>query len=65
MSRRNVAWLVVVIGVGVLVWIMAGLVWGLLAAAVTLICSELIERARRKSGARHTARPGVRHSPTR
>ena len=48
MSKRNVVWLVVVIGVGVLVWITAGLLWGVLAAAVTLIGSELIERARRK-----------------
>jgi Flp pilus assembly protein TadB len=48
MSKRNVAWLVVMIGVGVLVWITAGLLWGLLAAAVTLIGSELIERTRRK-----------------
>ncbi len=48
MSKRNVAWLSVTLGVGVLVWITAGFVWGLLAAVATLIASEIFERARRK-----------------
>ena len=48
MSKRNVAWLLVTVGVGVLVWITGGLVWGLLAAAATVFASELFERARRK-----------------
>ena len=61
MSKRNVAWLVAVIGVGVLVWITAGLLWGVLAAVVTLIGSELIERARRK---RLRAARGVTDRPS-
>jgi Flp pilus assembly protein TadB len=48
MSKRNVAWLVVVVAVGVLVWMVSSIVWGALAAAATLAASEVVERARRK-----------------
>ena len=48
MSKRNLAWLAVVIVAGVAVWIMVGILWGLLAAGVTLVASELIERTRRR-----------------
>jgi hypothetical protein len=48
MSKRNVAWLIAVVAVGAVVWITAGVLWGLLAAAVTLAASELLERSRRK-----------------
>jgi hypothetical protein len=61
MSKRNVAWLIVVVGVGVLVGINAGVLWGIFAAAVALTCSEMIERARRK---RRRAARGVTGSPS-
>ena len=48
MSKRNVAWLVAVVAVGVLVWTVSSIVWGVLAAAATLAASEVVERARRK-----------------
>jgi len=48
MSKRNVAWLVVVVAVGVLVWVVSSIVWGVLAAAATLAVSEVAERARRR-----------------
>jgi hypothetical protein len=48
MSKRNIAWLVAVIVAGVVVWIAAGILWGLLAAVITLVASETIERAQRK-----------------
>jgi hypothetical protein len=47
-SNRNIAWLIVVVGVGVLVGITTGWLWGVLAAVATLVVSESIERRRRK-----------------
>ncbi|MEO6651829.1 MAG: hypothetical protein ABIP17_04135 [Ilumatobacteraceae bacterium] len=48
MSKRNTIWLVAIIVVAVVVWIAAGFLWALLAAAVTLVASEAIERTARK-----------------
>ncbi|MEJ7799507.1 MAG: hypothetical protein WKF60_03255 [Ilumatobacter sp.] len=48
MSKRNLIWLVAIIVVGVIVWIAAGFLWALLAAAVTLVASEAVERTARK-----------------
>ena len=48
MSKRNIAWLVVVVVVGVVGSIVLGIGWGLLAAAVTLVISEVVERSARR-----------------
>ena len=61
MSKRNLAWLIVIVAVGIVVWVSSGILWGLLASAVTLIGSELIERAARK---RRRAARGVTWSPS-
>lgn len=47
MSKRNMTWLAVVLAVGVLGWLVFGIVVGLIAAAVTLAVSEVIERRAR------------------
>ena len=47
MSKRNMTWLAVVIAVGVIGWLAVGIVVGLIAAAVTLAVSEVIERRAR------------------
>lgn len=47
MTKRNMAWLVVVLAVGALVWVAFGVIPGLLAAAVVLVVSEVIERRAR------------------
>lgn len=47
MSKRNLVWLAAILAVGAIVWIAAGIVWGLVAAAVTLAVSEIVERRRR------------------
>ena len=53
MSRRNMSWLVVVLVVGALGWFAFGIAAGLLAAAATLVVSEVVERrARRQRRAR-------------
>ena len=57
MSRRNLAWLVAVIAVGIIVWIAAGLLWGVLAAIATLVLSEVVERIRRRRRAAAGGRP--------
>ena len=44
MSKRNMTWLAVVVAVGALVWLAFGVVFGLLAAAATLVVSEVVER---------------------
>lgn len=61
MSRRNIAWLIVIVAVCVLVWINFGALWGILAAVATLIASESFERARRK---RRRAARGATGNPT-
>ena len=40
-------WLVAIVGVGVVIGVVAGWLWGLLAAVVTLVASEIVERTRR------------------
>ena len=47
MSKRNMIWLAIVIAVGVIAWLAIGVVAGLIAAAVTLAASEVIERRAR------------------
>ena len=60
MSKRNLIWLAVVVAVGIVVWLAAGFLWGLLAAVATLVVSELIERsARRKRLAAKGAAPAA------
>lgn len=48
MSKRNVAWLIVVIGVFVLVGIAVGWLIGAIAGVATLVVSEWYERDRRR-----------------
>lgn len=40
-------WLVAIVVVGAVVWILAGWLWGLLAALAALVFSEVVERNRR------------------
>jgi uncharacterized protein involved in cysteine biosynthesis len=52
MMKRNMIWLAIIIAVGVIGWLAFGLVIGLIAAGVTLVVSEVVERtarARRRS----------------
>ena len=46
-TRRNVVWLVAVLAAGVVVGVLAGWLWGVAAAIVTLVVSEVVERTRR------------------
>ena len=48
MSRRNLVWLGAIVVVGVVVTLVAGWLWGVLAAAATLAVSEVVERAARR-----------------
>jgi len=48
MNRRNVTWLVAIVTVGVVVALTVGIVWGLVAAGVTLAASEVVERSVRR-----------------
>lgn len=41
-------WLAAVVVVGVVVTLVAGIIWGLIAAGVTLVASEVVERTRRR-----------------
>jgi hypothetical protein len=56
-AKRNIIWLVAILAVGVLGWLALGIVFGLLAAAATLIVSEVIERRARTK--RRTAQDRV------
>ena len=47
MMTRNMVWLAVIVAVGLIGWLAFGLVVGLIAAAVTLVVSEVFERAAR------------------
>lgn len=50
---RNMIWLAVIVAVGLIGWLVFGLVVGLIAAATTLVVSEVVERwarARRRVG---------------
>ena len=62
MSKRNLAWLVVVFGAIVLVGIVAGWLSGVIAGVTVLVVSELFERdrrRRRRGRSRRQARVGV------
>ncbi len=47
-SKRNMIWLAAVVAVGVVVAVIAGVVWGLIAAAIVLVAGEVVERSRRR-----------------
>lgn len=47
MAKRNMIWLAVIIAIGVIGWLAKGIVWGLVAAAVTLVISEVVQRRAR------------------
>jgi uncharacterized membrane protein len=52
MMTRNMVWLAVIVAVGLIGWLVFGLVVGLIAAAITLVVSEIFERwarARRRA----------------
>ena len=57
MSKRNIIWLIAIIAVGVVGWLSVGIVFGLIAAAVVLAVSEVIERRARaqRRAASHNA----------
>jgi hypothetical protein len=59
MSKRNIAWLVVVVVVAVVGSITLGIGWGLLAGVVVLVISEVVERSarRRRRAARGETEP--------
>lgn len=57
MSKRNMIWLAGVVVVGVLVWLAFGVLPGLIAAAITLAISEVVERRARAQ--RRSARDGA------
>jgi len=54
MSKRNMMWLAAIVAVGVLGWLVLGVVWGLVAAAVMLVVSEVVERRVRAQRRRAT-----------
>lgn len=57
MSKRNVMWLAAILAVGAVAWIALGVVWGIVAALVTLAVSEVVERrARARRRAAHPTR---------
>lgn len=52
MVTRNIVWLAVIVAVGLIGWLAFSLVVGLIAAAITLVVSEVVERwarARRRA----------------
>jgi uncharacterized protein involved in cysteine biosynthesis len=52
MMTRNMIWLAIIVVVGLIGWLAFGLVVGLIAAAITLLVSEIVERwarARRRA----------------
>lgn len=55
MSKRNTIWLVTVVAVGAIMWITLGVVAGLVAAAVVLVVSEVVERRARAQRRRASA----------
>jgi hypothetical protein len=63
MSKRNLVWLAVIVGVTVIAWIALGALWGIVLGVVTLLASEAIERVRRRK--RQVARGEEPHSPVR
>lgn len=55
MSKRNMIWLAAVIAVGAIVWFTLGVVAGLVAAALMLVISEVVERRARAQRRRASA----------
>lgn len=55
MSKRNMIWLVAVIAVGAIAWVALGVVAGLVATAVMLAVSEVVERRARAQRKRASA----------
>jgi uncharacterized protein involved in cysteine biosynthesis len=51
-------WLAVVIAVGVIAWLALGIIVGLVAAAITLVISEVVERQARAQRRRATSDAG-------
>ncbi len=47
LRRSQIVWLILTVAVGLVVGILAGVWWGVGAAAVTLAISEVIERVQR------------------
>ncbi len=64
MSKRNLVWLAAIVVIGVVVWLVAGWLWGILAAIVVLVVSEVVERRRRaaRRAARGTSGSGLRET---
>lgn len=58
MSKRNMIWLAVVIAVGVIGWLAVSIVAGLVAAAVMLAISEVVERRARAERRRASQNAG-------
>lgn len=67
MSKRNVAWLIVIAGSGVLGWLVGGWLVAVLAALGALVVSEVVERQRRRRRLAASGRsaPSVRDAVTR
>lgn len=62
MSKQNAAWAAAVVAVGAIVWIASGAIWGLIAAAATLLLSEVVQRTmrmRRRAARGDTSSPSV------
>ncbi len=47
-SKRNLIWLVAVIATGLVAWLLAGWLAGIVAAGVVLAISEIVERRARR-----------------
>jgi hypothetical protein len=47
LRRSQIIWLIAIVAVGVIAGILAGVWWGLGAAAIVLAISEVIERVQR------------------
>lgn len=57
MSKRNIIWLVAIVAVAAVVWVVAGVLWGLGAGVAVLVISEVVERQARRR--RQEARGGT------
>jgi hypothetical protein len=47
MTKRNATWLVGIVLIGLVVGVLAGTVWGLVAGGSVLVVSEIVERVAR------------------
>lgn len=48
MSKRNLIWLAIIVVVGLIFFLAISWVWGLIAAGVVLVISEIVERIHRQ-----------------